>query len=225
MSSSAQHTPAARQRIVVIGGSAAGPKAAARARRLDETAAITILQKAPDLSMASCGYPYYVGGFFDDRNMLLCSPTGVVRDPRFFLKAKGIVARTGVEATRIDRAARLVEIRDLQTGATEEVPYDKLILATGARPRLPPVPGVELAGVTTLQSMQDADFLRRVRDERRIRKAVIIGGGLIGVETCEALHLAGLEITAVELLCGKRSASIPVSCCSALACSARCCAS
>ncbi|MDY0060496.1 MAG: FAD-dependent oxidoreductase [Myxococcota bacterium] len=200
MSSSAQNTPAARQRIVVIGGSAAGPKAAARARRLDETAAITILQKAPDLSMASCGYPYYVGGFFDDRNMLLCSPTGVVRDPRFFLKAKGIVARTGVEATRIDRAARLVEIRDLQTGATEEVPYDKLILATGARPRLPPVPGVELAGVTTLQSMQDADFLRRVRDERRIRKAVIIGGGLIGVETCEALHLAGLEITVVELL-------------------------
>jgi len=200
MSSSEQSTPVARQRILVIGGSAAGPKAAARARRLDETAAITILQKAPDLSMASCGYPYYVGGLFDDRNMLLCSPTGVVRDPRFFLKAKGIVARTGVEATRIDRAARLVEIRDLQTGATEELPYDKLILATGARPRLPPVPGVELAGVTTLQSMQDADFLRQVRDERRIRKAVIIGGGLIGVETCEALHLAGLEITVVELL-------------------------
>jgi NADPH-dependent 2,4-dienoyl-CoA reductase/sulfur reductase-like enzyme len=78
--------------------------------------------------------------------------------------------------------------------------YDRLIIATGATPRTPPVPGMGLKGITTLHSLSDADFLRRVRDEGSIRKAVIVGGGLIGVETCEALHLAGIETTVVELL-------------------------
>lgn len=188
-----------RRKIIIIGGSAAGPKAAARARRLDEHAEITILQKADDLSMASCGYPYYVGGVFDDRNQLLCTPTGTVRNPAFFLKAKGIVARTGTEVTAIDRSRQTVTARDLKTGQTDEVPYDRLILATGSRPKRPPIPGIDLAGITNLQSMQDADFLRKVRDERNIRKAVIIGGGLIGIETCEALNLAGIDITVIEL--------------------------
>ena len=76
------------KRIIVIGGSAAGPKAASKARRMDENAEITIFQKAPDLSMASCGYPYYIGGFFDDRSQLLCSPAGVVRDSKFFWMPK-----------------------------------------------------------------------------------------------------------------------------------------
>ena len=89
----------------MIGGSAAGPKAAAKARRIDNDAEITILQKDTDLSMASCGYPYYVGGFFDDRNMLLCTPTGVTRDPKFYLNAKDIEARVNTEVTAIDRKA------------------------------------------------------------------------------------------------------------------------
>lgn len=187
-------------KILVIGGSAAGPKTAARARRLDEKAEITIIQKSPDLSMASCGYPYFVGGFFDDRNQLLCTPTGVVRDPKFFLNAKGIAARTSTEAIAIDRTKKLVKIRDLKTQHVEELPYDKLVIATGAKPRMPQVPGIELEGITTLQSMQDADYLRKIADEKKIKKAVVIGGGLIGIETCEALHLAGIEITIVEML-------------------------
>jgi NADPH-dependent 2,4-dienoyl-CoA reductase/sulfur reductase-like enzyme/rhodanese-related sulfurtransferase len=189
-----------RRRIVVVGGSAAGPKAAARARRLDEDAEITILQQADDLSMASCGYPYYVGGVFDDRNQLLCTPAGVVRDPVFFLKAKGIVARTGTEVTKIDRSRKVVIARDLKTGIDDEYIYDRLVLATGAKPKLPNIPGRELQGITTLQSIRDADFLRKVRDERQVKKAVIIGGGLIGIETCEALQLAGIDITVIELL-------------------------
>ncbi len=188
------------KKIIVIGGSAAGPKAAARARRLDEHAEVTIIQKAPDLSMASCGYPYYVGGFFDDRNQLLCTPAGVVRDPKFFMAAKNIIARTSTEAISIDRKKKIVVVEDLNTRKTEELPYDKVILATGARPRMPKVPGIELEGITTLQSMQDADFLRKIADEKKIKKAVVIGGGLIGIETCEALHLAGIEITVVEML-------------------------
>lgn len=189
-----------KKRIVVIGGSAAGPKAAARARRLDEEAEITIVQKDPDLSMASCGYPYYVGGFFDDRTQLICTPTGVIRDPAYFMKAKGIRALTSTIAETIDHKAHTVLCRCVNGGNIEILPYDKLILATGATPRMPPVPGTDLQGVTTLHSMRDADFLRAVRDEGRIKKAVVIGGGLIGIETCEALHLAGIEITVVEML-------------------------
>ncbi len=189
-----------KKKIIVIGGSAAGPKAAAKARRFDENADITIIQKAPDLSMASCGYPYYVGGFFDDRNMLLCTPTGVVRDPKFYLNAKGIVAKTETEATEIDRKAKTITVKNLKSGEDEKLGYDKLIITAGSVPKKIPVPGADLEGITTLQSMRDADYLRKIRDEKKIKKAVVIGGGLIGMETCEALHLAGIEITVIEML-------------------------
>jgi NADPH-dependent 2,4-dienoyl-CoA reductase/sulfur reductase-like enzyme len=165
-----------QKRIIVIGGSAAGPKAAARARRMDEDAEITIIQKDQDLSMASCGYPYYVGGFFNDRNMLLSTPAGVTRDPKFFMNAKDIVAKTETEVTEIDRINKSVVCINRRTGEADNISYDKLIIATGATPKMPPVPGVNLAGITTLQSMKDADYLRRIRDEQKIRKAVVIGG-------------------------------------------------
>ena len=189
-----------RKRIVVIGGSAAGPKAAAKARRTDNDAEIVILQKDPELSMASCGYPYYVGGFFNDRNMLLSTGSGVTRDSRYYLNAKAIDARTNTEVTGIDRDHRTVGAKNLLTGETDVLGYDKLIIATGATPTIPPIPGRDLQGITTLQSMKDADFLRKVRDEGVIRKAVVIGGGLIGIETCEALQLAGVKVTVIELL-------------------------
>jgi len=189
-----------RKSIVVVGGSAAGPKAAAKARRIDNRAKVIILQKDADLSMASCGYPYYIGGFFDDRNMLLCTPTGVVRNPQFYLNAKDIEARVNTEVTAIDRKGCTVAFRNTVTGETGEINYDKLIIATGSVSRMPPVPGLGLSGITTLQSMKDADFLRKVKDEGKIKKAVVIGGGLIGIETCEALQLAGIEITVIELL-------------------------
>lgn len=189
-----------RRRIVVVGGSAAGPKAAAKARRIDNEAEVIILQKDADLSMASCGYPYYVGGFFDDRNMLICTPTGVIRNPQFYFNAKAIDARVNTEVTAIARAGRTVSFRNTVTGETGELTYDKLIIATGSAPRMPPIPGLKLEGITALQSMKDADFLRKVRDEGKIKKAAVIGGGLIGIETCEALQLAGIEITVIELL-------------------------
>ncbi len=188
------------KRIVVIGGSAAGPKAAAKARRMDQNAEVTIIQKSPDLSMASCGYPYYVGGFFDDRNQLLCTPTGVTRNPNFFLNAKGITAITETEVIAINRDQKTVTARHVATGEASEIPYDKLVITTGATPLMPPVPGTDLEGITTLQSMRDADYLRKIRDDGTIKKAVVVGAGLIGVETCEALHLANIDITVVEML-------------------------
>ncbi len=187
------------KKLVVIGGSAAGAKAAAKARRLDQKAEITLIQREPDLSMASCGYPYYVGGVFNDRKMLLATPTGVVRDPGFFLKTKNIKALINTEAVAIDRENKSVTCTDLTTGKKNVIDYDKLILCTGAGGALPPVPGLELEGVTTLLSMADTDFLRKVRDEKKVTKAVVMGGGLIGVEACEALKQSGIAVTLVEM--------------------------
>jgi len=186
------------KKIVVIGGSAAGAKAAAKARRLDEFAEITIVQKAPDLSMASCGYPYYVGGTFNDRSQLLCTPAGVVRDPVFFQKAKKIAALVETEAVAIKRAEKQVVCRNLKTGEEQTLAYDKLVIAAGARANMPPIPGIKLAGVTTLLSMADTDYLRKIRDDQQAKQAVVIGGGLIGVEACEALQGSGIQVTVVE---------------------------
>ena len=188
------------KKIIVIGGSAAGPKAASRARRLDENAEITIIQKASELSMASCGYPYYIGGYFDDRDQLLCSPAGVVRDSKFFWNAKKILTQVNTEVTNIDRKKKEVSFVNIDTAEKGTATYDKLVIATGSTPRKPPIPGIDLEGISTLQSLKDADYLRKVHDEGKIKRAVVIGGGLIGIETCEALHLAGIEITIVELL-------------------------
>ena len=185
-------------KIVVIGGSAAGAKAAAKARRLDEFADITIIQKSPELSMASCGYPYYVGGVFNDRSQLLCTPAGVVRDPVFFQKAKKITALVETEVTSINRSAKQVRCRNLKTVEERTVAYDKLIIATGARANMPPIPGIDLDGVTTLLSMADTDYLRSIRDAGQVKRAVVIGGGLIGVEACEALQGSGIQVTVVE---------------------------
>ncbi|QGY39085.1 pyridine nucleotide-disulfide oxidoreductase [Pseudodesulfovibrio cashew] len=188
------------QKIIVVGGSAAGPKAAARAKRLDESADVTLLQKAPELSMASCGYPYYIGGNFDERSALLATPTGVVRDEAFFAAAKGVKARVNTEVTAIDRDNKTVAFTNSATGESGTLPYDKLVLCTGATPRRPPIPGIDLEGVRGLSEMRDADKLRELRDSGQVNNAVIVGGGLIGIEVCEALADSGMKVDVVEML-------------------------
>lgn len=185
---------------VVIGGSAAGPKTASKIRRLDQKAKIVMLQKGKHLSMASCGYPYFVGGVFDDPNMLISTPTGAQRDPTFFSNVKDITALTSTEALSVDRENKCVKARNLETGETFDQPYDRLMIATGANAIVPNLPGRELEGVTTLQSMEDAVYLKERLKSGELRRAVIVGGGLIGIETCEALELAGVQITVVEML-------------------------
>ncbi|WP_320170522.1 FAD-dependent oxidoreductase [Maridesulfovibrio sp.] len=187
-------------KIVVIGGSAAGPKAAARAKRLDADAEVTLLQKAPELSMASCGYPYYIGGNFDERNALLATPTGVVRNEAFFEAVKGVKAMVNTEVTAIDRKSKVVNCTDVATGKSSTVEYDKLVVCTGATPRRPPIPGIELEGVRSLSEMKDADKLRELVDSGAVKNAVIVGGGLIGIEVCEALSESGMNVSVVEML-------------------------
>lgn len=189
----------ANLKVVVIGGSAAGPKTASKIRRLDQNAEITIIQKGKYLSMASCGYPYYVGGVFDDKNKLISTPTGAPRDPGFFSKVKNINAIVNTEVTKIDREKKVVIAKNLETGKTDEVAYDKLVLTTGATPIRPPIPGIDLKGISTLQSMEDAEYLKKFAVEKKIKNVVIVGAGLIGIETCEAFELAGIDVTIVEM--------------------------
>jgi NADPH-dependent 2,4-dienoyl-CoA reductase/sulfur reductase-like enzyme len=106
--------------------------------------------------MASCGYPYFVGGLFDDPNQLIATPAGVHRDPGYFSKVKGINARVETEALSINREEKTVLVKNLKTDRDETISYDKLILATGANPIKPPIPGIDLDGVDTLQSMGGA---------------------------------------------------------------------
>ncbi|MCK5737136.1 MAG: FAD-dependent oxidoreductase, partial [Spirochaetaceae bacterium] len=189
------------KRYVIIGGSAAGPKIASKIRRLDQKAEIVIIQKSKSLSMASCGYPYYVGGVFDDPNLLIATPTGVTRDPEFFFKSKGITAYVETEAIKINREKKLIRIKDLKTGKEQDIPYDKLAITTGANPIKPPIEGIELDCIKTLHSLEDAvDLKKMIANEGGKKKAVVVGGGLIGIETCEALQLAGIENTVVEML-------------------------
>ncbi len=188
------------KKVVIVGGSAAGPKTASKVRRLDQDADITIIQKGKYLSMASCGYPYFVGGVFDDRNKLIATPTGVVRDSTFFSKVKDIKAVVNTEVTAINRKEKTLTTVNLETQKESTVPYDKLVLTTGAEPIFPNFPGKDLENISTLQSMEDADFLKQFAIEKNISKAVVIGGGLIGIETCEALQLAGIDITIVDML-------------------------
>jgi NADPH-dependent 2,4-dienoyl-CoA reductase/sulfur reductase-like enzyme len=136
-----------KKKIVIVGGSAAGPKVASKARRLDQNAEITIIQKGQYLSMASCGYPYYVGGVFDERNQLISTPTGVTRDPDFFTKVKDIKALVSTEVTKINRDKKTVIAKSVDTGEEREIPYDTLILTTGASPIIPNLPGKDLDGI------------------------------------------------------------------------------
>jgi NADPH-dependent 2,4-dienoyl-CoA reductase/sulfur reductase-like enzyme/rhodanese-related sulfurtransferase len=179
------------KKFIIIGGSAAGPKAASKARRLDQEAEITIIQQGRFLSMASCGYPYYVGGVFDKQSQM-------VRDPGSFLNVKNIKALTRTRVSRIDRERKIVHTLNLDTNEENFYSYDKLVIATGAVPVVPPIPGVNLEGVTTLQSVEDAQFLKSRVKSGEISHAVVVGGGLIGVETAEAMQLAGIKVTIVE---------------------------
>lgn len=176
-------------KVVIVGGVAAGASAAARLRRLDEFAEITLIEKGPAISYANCGLPYHVGGVIPDRdNLLVMSAEG-------FRKRFNVDVRTSCEATAIDRTAKTVTVRNAD-GSTEALPYDRLLLATGATPIRIPVPGLPDDRVFTLNSLTDMD--RLVVAVRGAKSALVIGGGAIGVETAENLAHRGLTVTLVE---------------------------
>ena len=187
-------------RVVIIGGVACGPKAAARLKRLLPDAEITILEKSSYVSYGACGIPYYVEGLFDDVMTLNETPVGVRRTPQFFEQAKGVKVLTGREALSIDRISKTVRVKNIETGEEKIFPYDKLILATGASPVRPPIPGIDLQNVWTVRTLEDAQSMRQTVEEKGLKSAVIIGGGYIGLEMAEALTVRGVKVTVVEML-------------------------
>lgn len=183
-----------KKKIVIIGGTACGPKAAARARRCDQQAQITLVEQGENLSVATCGLPYYVSGVIDSRQEL------VTRGPDFFKGVMNIDVLTQTRALAIDHRAHRVEILNLGTNQTSTIEYDKLVLATGSTPTVPDLKGKNLSGVFTLSKIEEAHAIRSLVSPRRIKKAVIIGAGLIGLEMAEALVAQGIEVNVVEAL-------------------------
>ena len=183
------------QNIVIIGGMACGPKTAARARRRNRGARITIVEQGPTVSEGSCGLPYYVGGQIESEKALL------IRTPQQFKEAANIDVIGETRATRIDRKAHQVEMTNLATGATSSLPYTKLVIATGAAPVVPAsLDGKDLEGVFTLTKISDANRIIAALASPGATKAVVVGGGLIGMEAAEAFRERGLDVTVVEAL-------------------------
>ncbi len=189
-----------RKRIVIIGGVACGMKAACRLRRRDPLADITVIEKGAFLSYGACGFPFYICGMVPDYKNLMDTPIGAVRDEAFFKNVKGVTALTRTAATRIDRHAKTVEVVHLETGKKENLSYDKLVLATGAVPFVPPLEGRDLRGVFSLWTMTEARAVKEFLSNTMVSQAAIVGGGLIGLEMAEALSKLGIQVSVIEKL-------------------------
>ncbi len=180
-------------KIVIIGGVAGGASAAAKARRTNEAAEITVFEKGPFVSFANCGLPYYVGETIPNRQDLL------LQSPEKFWKRFRVSVKIRHEVLTIARQHKQVEVKNLQTGENFSQPYDKLILAPGAGAIVPDLPGIRSTNIFTVKTVPDSDAIRSFLDNHQANKALVIGGGFIGLETAEALVNRGLEVTVVEL--------------------------
>jgi NADPH-dependent 2,4-dienoyl-CoA reductase/sulfur reductase-like enzyme/rhodanese-related sulfurtransferase len=181
-------------RIVIVGGVAGGASAAARARRLSETAEITVFERGPYVSFANCGLPYHIGGVIADRDRLL------VQTPESLRARFGLDVRVNTEVLRIDREAMEVVARDRTSGHEYRQPYDALVLSPGAEPVRPPIAGVDDPRVLTLRNMEDMDRILAIVERPGPLVALVVGGGYIGLEMTEALVGRGAKVVLVERL-------------------------
>ena len=179
-------------KVVIVGGVAGGATAAARLRRLDETAEIVVFERSGFISYANCGLPYYIGGVIEDEAEL------TLQTPESFYERFRVQVKVRHEVTAIDRAARTVTVRDLTTGRVFTESYDKLLLAPGAKPTQPALPGVGLDRLFTLRTVEDTLRIRRFVDEQHPQSVVLAGGGFIGLELAENLRERGLDVTIVQ---------------------------
>lgn len=182
------------ERIVIIGGVAAGATAAARARRLSKDAEITVIEAGPDISFANCGLPYYISGDIDRRSKL------ILQSPESFREQYDVLVEVETEVTSIDRDKKRVRALQKSTGRDVEFPYDKLILAQGGKPFVPPIPGVERPNVFSLWTLRDMDAIEDWISSQEPESAVVVGGGFIGLEMVEALRKRGIQVNLVERL-------------------------
>ncbi len=180
-------------KILVIGGVAAGTKAAAKCKRENRADEVVIITKGADISYAGCGLPYYVGGSIQDKAEL------IVNTPQKYQGLTGVEVHTLREATHVDPVAKKVTVKNLENGEEETYSYDKLIIATGASAVKPPIEGVDLPGVFPMRAPEDAIAMRDYLTQNDVKKAVVIGGGFIGLELAENLLDRGVSVTVVEV--------------------------
>jgi NADPH-dependent 2,4-dienoyl-CoA reductase/sulfur reductase-like enzyme/rhodanese-related sulfurtransferase len=197
-------------KVIIVGGVAGGASCAARLRRMDEKAEILMVERGPYVSYANCGLPYHVGGVIPEESSLLLTP--VARFREFF----AIEARTGYEAIAISRKNKTVDLRNVATGEVTTEKYDKLVLSPGAAPIRPPLPGIDLPGIFSLRTVPDARTMRQwlhrgevltgmdsytgLQAVTKPKRAVVVGGGFIGLEMLENFAHLGLDVTLVEKL-------------------------
>lgn len=186
-------------KIVVVGGVAAGPKAASRLKRLLPGADVTIVDQDSLISYGGCGIPYYVSGDVADEKELRSTSFHMVRDEYFFEKAKGVKTLTSTRALAIDREKKIVLVENVQTGKRDELEYDKLMLATGSQPIKLSIPGGDATNVFTVSDLHKAIAIKEMLARGQVGRAVVIGGGAIGIEMAEAFtDLWGVETSLIE---------------------------
>jgi NADPH-dependent 2,4-dienoyl-CoA reductase/sulfur reductase-like enzyme/rhodanese-related sulfurtransferase len=189
------------KKIVIIGGVAAGPKTACRVKRLMPDAQVTVIDQDSLISYGGCGIPYYVSGDVSDEKELRSTSFHVVRDEKFFEDAKGVTVLTRTRALAINRQDKTVTIESLDSSEKNSIDYDKLVLATGSTPNRLSIPGADLSGVYTVTDMHKAMAVKNDLAQGKVDKAVVIGGGAIGLEMAEALaDLWGIHTTVLEYM-------------------------
>lgn len=181
-------------KVIIVGGVAGGASTAARLRRMNESAEIIMFERGPYISFANCGLPYHIGEVIKEREKLM------VVTPESLKEMLEIDSRINSEVIKINRETKSVTIKELNTGREYEETYDKLVLSPGAGPIIPPLPGVDLPGVFTLRNIPDMDKIKSFVDQKKPARAVVVGGGFIGLEIAENLVDRGVEVTLIEML-------------------------
>lgn len=181
-------------KILIVGGVAAGTKCAAKLKReLGDTAEVKVITLGEYISYAGCGLPYYIGQVIKEKESLL------ENTPKSFGELTGVEVTTGIEATGLDRAKKTVYAKNISTGEELSYGYDKLVIATGARPVMPGIPGIELKNIFSLRDPNDADRIKEAIASGEIKRAVIVGGGAIGLEMAENLTNLGIRASVIDM--------------------------
>jgi len=191
-----------QQKILIVGGVACGPKAAARARRRDPAAEITIFERGRHISYAGCGLPYYLAGAVKILDGLMTTSSGDLRDPEYFQAVKNVTVRTGALVEAVVPDQKQIRVKNLGSGQTETCSYDQLVLATGASAVAPPIPGIALKQIFTLRRPEDAEGLLKLIEAGGAERVTIVGGGRIGLEVADAFAAQAVETTIVEMTDG-----------------------
>ncbi|MDD3858865.1 MAG: FAD-dependent oxidoreductase [Bacteroidales bacterium] len=180
-------------KVLIVGGVAGGASTAARLRRVDENSEIIMFERGKYISYANCGLPYYIGGIIENRDNLF------VQTPESFGTRFNLEVRVLSEVTKIITDKKQIEVKNLQTGEIYNESYDKLVLAPGAEPVRPSIPGINEQGIFTLRNVHDTDIIKAYLDEHKVARAIVVGAGFIGLEMAENLHHLGVNVSIVEM--------------------------